>query len=53
MLLLLLGILGWSPAWIIEIPSDTLSEQHGVTVLSLPGLLFIGEALPKIAFCLA
>lgn len=52
-LLLLLGVLGRSPAQIIEIPSDTLSEQHIVTVLSLPSLLFIGEALPKIAFLFA
>lgn len=49
---LLLGVLGRSPAEIIEIPSDTLSEQHVVAVLSLPSLLFIGEALPKIAFLL-
>jgi len=44
---------GRSPAQRIEIPSDTLSEQHVVTILSPPSLLFIGEALPKIAFLLA
>lgn len=47
---LLVGVLGRPPAWITEMPSDTLSEQHVVTVFSLPSLLFIGEALPKIAF---
>lgn len=49
---LLLHVLGRSPVWIIEVPFDTLSEQRVVAVLSLPGLLFIGEALPKIAFLL-
>lgn len=50
---------GSSPQQIAEIPSDTLGEQRLVTVLSLPGvsslhgLLFIGEAVPKIASFLA
>lgn len=44
---------------ITEIPSDNLGEQCLIAVLSLPsvssshGLLFIGEAVPKIAFFLA
>lgn len=44
---------------ITEIPSDTLGEQCLIAVLSLPsvssshGLLFIGKAVPKIAFFLA
>lgn len=52
-LLVMLCVLGRLPPWIIEIPCDTSRELYIVTVLSLPSLLFIGEALPKIAFLLA
>lgn len=53
MLLVVLCVFGRLPPQIIEIPCDTLSELYIVTVPSLPSLLFIGEALPKIAFLLA
>lgn len=51
--MLVLCVLGRPPAQRIEILCDTLSEPYVVTVPSLPSLLFIGEALPKIAFLLA